>query len=216
MRSGLNKEELRKLQRKRQAARKALLDEIAEREQRKKEARGTRSGLSKAELRKLAKGKPIEKSVDLTEKALFDLARKSPVNGYLVDDIVRHMRGNTKQIILTEIRRGLRDGKSVEQIVKALQGTKADKYRNGSLNTVRNALKRDINTIVNHVTNVVYEETYKAAGYDEVDFVALLDSKTSEQCRSLNGKRYSIHKPYPRPPLHPNCRSKIRPVRKNK
>lgn len=212
MRSGLNKEELRKLQRKRQAARKALLDEIAEREQRKKEARGTRSGLSKAELRKLAKGKPIEKAVDLTEAAVIDLARKTPSLGHLVSNIIRHMTSSTKQIMLTQIRQGLQQGRSIQQIVRAIAGTKAAKRKDGALSTVINSIRRDVNTLVNHVTNTVYEMAYKAAGIKKVKFVAVLDSKTSEQCRSLNGKVYDISKPYPKPPLHYNCRSKVRPA----
>ena len=213
MRSGLSKEELRKLKRKREAARQALLQEIAERERIKKEARGSRSGLSKKELRELAKDKPLEKAVDLTDAAILDLARKTPTQGYLISNIIRHMTGSTKQIILTEIRKGLQQGKSIQQIVRAIIGTKAAKRKDAALSTVLNSIKRDVNTLISHVTNTVYEMTYKAAGYNGVQFVAVLDSKTSETCRGLNGKKYKIADPYPRPPLHYNCRSKIRPVR---
>lgn len=212
MKSGLNKEELRKLRRKHEAARQALLAEISEREQRKKEARGTRSGLSKAELRKLAKGKPIEKAVDLTEAAIIDLVRNTPTQGHLVGNIIRHMTGSTKQIALTEIRKGLQQGKSIQQIMRAIAGTKAAKRKDGALSTVLNSIKRDVNTLVSHVTNTAYEMAYKAAGIKKVKFVAVLDSRTSKQCQGLNGKVYDINKPFPRPPLHYNCRSKVRPV----
>ena len=212
MRSGLNKEELRKLRRKREAARQVLLAEIAEREQRKKEARGKRSGLSKAELRKQAKGKALEKSIDITENTFIALARETPTQGHLVANIIKHVSGNTKNIILTEIRKGLQQGKSVSQIIKAITGTKAAGRKDGALSTVINSIKRDVNTLVNHVTNTVHIATYKALGKKKVKFVAVLDSRTSKQCQGLNGKVYDINKPFPRPPLHYNCRSKVIPI----
>jgi len=40
-------------------------------------------------------------------------------------------------------------------------------------------------------------------------FVATLDSRTTELCRSLNGRVYRLEDA-PRPPLHRNCRSVLK------
>jgi SPP1 gp7 family putative phage head morphogenesis protein len=44
------------------------------------------------------------------------------------------------------------------------------------------------------------------------EFVAVLDSRTSQQCRSLDGTTYKVGDEkltYVTPPLHPNCRSRL-------
>lgn len=49
--------------------------------------------------------------------------------------------------------------------------------------------------------------------FPELQFVAVMDSRTSAICRSLNGKTFGIDsKNIPTPPLHPNCRSRLVPV----
>lgn len=40
----------------------------------------------------------------------------------------------------------------------------------------------------------------------EVEMVATLDSKTSQQCRSMDKRRFPVDSG-PRPPFHPNCRT---------
>lgn len=40
----------------------------------------------------------------------------------------------------------------------------------------------------------------------EIDMVATLDSKTSQQCRSIYKQRFSVDSGL-RPPFHPNCRT---------
>ena len=45
---------------------------------------------------------------------------------------------------------------------------------------------------------------------DGVRFVAKLDSKTTDICRSLNGKEWPVDSPKMKvPPLHWNCRSQL-------
>lgn len=54
-----------------------------------------------------------------------------------------------------------------------------------------------------------------ANGVDRVMFSAVLDNRTSEQCRSLHGKVWPIGSPaIRRPPLHPRCRSTLIPYRR--
>lgn len=51
----------------------------------------------------------------------------------------------------------------------------------------------------------------KMVGIDEYEWVSILDSRTSDICRSRSGLRYEYGKG-PLPPAHPNCRSMIVPV----
>lgn len=54
-----------------------------------------------------------------------------------------------------------------------------------------------------------YKENPDLIKYEE--FSAILDNKTSSVCRSLSGNRYPLGEG-PKPPLHPNCRSRLLPV----
>lgn len=51
----------------------------------------------------------------------------------------------------------------------------------------------------------------KIVGIEEYEWVSILDSRTSEICRSRSGLRYRYGNG-PLPPAHPNCRSMIVPV----
>lgn len=51
----------------------------------------------------------------------------------------------------------------------------------------------------------------KIVGIDQYEWVSILDSRTSEICRSRSGLRYRYGNG-PLPPAHPNCRSMIVPV----
>lgn len=62
-----------------------------------------------------------------------------------------------------------------------------------------------------HASNTSKEEVYKANPVEQVEWVSVLDSKTSNFCRNHDGRVYKVGKG-PRPPAHYNCRSVTQPV----
>ena len=61
-----------------------------------------------------------------------------------------------------------------------------------------------------YVANQAEIDSYKECGVEKYEFVAALDARTSETCRSLDGKVFPVEKQRPgvnAPPMHPNCRS---------
>ena len=51
------------------------------------------------------------------------------------------------------------------------------------------------------------------AKFSKLQFVAVMDSRTSKICKSLNGKKFLINEEtIPVPPLHPRCRSRLVPL----
>src|SRR5690606_15144295 len=78
------------------------------------------------------------------------------------------------------------------------------------------ATRRDAETVVrtarNHISNVSYDETYKALGVAEVRWSSQLDGRTSKVCAARDGMRWNIGEPHPVPPAHPNCRSVLVPA----
>lgn len=101
--------------------------------------------------------------------------------------------------------RAIASGQSPEKTVRELQerfGVK--KYE----------AQRLVRTETNYFQTQGELESYKELGIKEIVFVATLDMRTSEICREMDGKRIKIAEAKQgtnAPPLHPNCRSTIRP-----
>lgn len=72
---------------------------------------------------------------------------------------------------------------------------------------------RLIRTETSYFENAAEGELYEQIGVDEYTFVATLDSRTSQICGYLDGKRFKLKDRQVGvnwPPMHPNCRSKPR------
>ncbi len=81
-------------------------------------------------------------------------------------------------------------------------------------NTNQYYAERLIRTESNHFHNEGELEAYKQMGFEKYQFLATLDSRTSEICQEMDGKVFEVSKGIPGdnvPPLHPNCRSTIVP-----
>lgn len=65
-------------------------------------------------------------------------------------------------------------------------------------------------TEVNYVCNQADLDAYKVVGIEEYEYLATLDLRTSEICRSLDGTVHKVSQAKVGvnfPPMHPNCRS---------
>lgn len=99
---------------------------------------------------------------------------------------------------------------SLQQIAIALKGTKTNAFRDGFLNKLNNNLKTTINTYIQYLSNYASYLIGKAL-FDEYQWVSILDSRTTDICRSRDGNVYRYGYG-PVPPAHYNCRSTITPV----
>lgn len=113
------------------------------------------------------------------------------------------------------IRRGYFEGRTTEQIVRDVRGTKAANYRDGILEVSRRNARTVVHTTVQHVATTARVQTMQGnadvvKGYR---WISTLDSRTSEQCMALDQREFEFGEG-PVPPAHPNCRSTIVPVTK--
>lgn len=79
-------------------------------------------------------------------------------------------------------------------------------------NVSTNAAARLIRTETNYYENQAELDAYKEMGVEEYQFIATIDTKTSEVCQHLDHKVFKIKDAKPgvnMPPMHPNCRSTI-------
>ena len=78
------------------------------------------------------------------------------------------------------------------------------------LNASRTRARTLARTEVNYICNQADLDAYKIAGVDMYGYLATLDMRTSEVCRSLDGTEHKVSQARVGvnfPPMHPNCRS---------
>ena len=134
-------------------------------------------------------------------------------NGKLLKPFIKDMSDRTLERVAGAINAGYYEGQTTNQILQAVRGTRANKFTDGILYQMNNTAKTITRTALQHASVQAREQVWQnnADIVKEVRWVSTLDSRTSPQCRALDGKQYPIDKG-PRPPIHPNCRSTIVPV----
>ncbi|KTG25391.1 hypothetical protein AWR38_01065 [Idiomarina sp. WRN-38] len=146
-----------------------------------------------------------------TAAAAYASAVAKPVLGEMVEDMLADIPERAKRQVYSRIRQGISQGETNYQIIRALRGTKALNYKDGVLQTSRNDVERVVRTARSHVSTTAYEDTYSALGVEEVVWVASLELRTCKRCAPLDGRRFRLSEPHPRPALHPNCRCTLAP-----
>jgi SPP1 gp7 family putative phage head morphogenesis protein len=113
--------------------------------------------------------------------------------------------------------------KLVKRLVENLKGsfirneTPMDLARKlrSEFNVTRSQAETLARTETTHVITKTTVDRYKDFGYEEYEYEAYLDSRTSQVCRNLDGSKFQL-KDYESgvnaPPMHPNCRSTILPI----
>lgn len=99
------------------------------------------------------------------------------------------------------ITRGVLTGSPIRDIATELMGR---------TNQLRHRCETIVRTETAHVAGAATAMSYKEAGIDEYTYLATLDLKTSEICRSLDQKTFPLSEKQEGvnyPPMHPNCRS---------
>lgn len=136
-----------------------------------------------------------------------------PFQGKLLKEVYSELSASSFRKVRDTIRAGIVEGRTTEQIVRDLRGTKAQGFKDGVLDTNRRATETVVRTAVNHTANTAREYTYErnADLVKGVRWNATLDGRTSAVCRARDGKVYDPGKG-PRPPAHFNCRSSTSPV----
>jgi len=117
---------------------------------------------------------------------------------------------NEKKRLEAVIRRGISEGKTVDQI--ALEVRKGNVH-----NITRMQSKALVVTAITSVTAQTDQEVYKAnsKALQGWQYVAVLDSRTTPLCAHRDGTIYPIGDTAHLPPAHFNCRSTTVPVFKN-
>lgn len=138
------------------------------------------------------------------------VAANSPFDGRTWTEWGQKLARDTLSRVETEMRQAVSLGETVQQARKRLE-VAADLSRTSA--------ERLSRTIFAAAGDRARMETYRANQdiIQELQFVAVLDLRTSRRCIAASGRRFWLNDPALsafRPPLHPCCRSVLIPVTK--
>lgn len=133
--------------------------------------------------------------------------------GMTIRDSLRATIDTQRQHLQRRIKIAAAQNLSMRDAARGIIGTKGALYRDGLFGQLRNFGHEVIGSTIQFAansTNLAFLNKYQdyVTGYM---WVAVLDSKTSATCRSLDGQVFKYGEG-PVPPAHPNCRSSITPV----
>jgi SPP1 gp7 family putative phage head morphogenesis protein len=137
---------------------------------------------------------------------LIEETVKFPWSGESFSEIIRGDSNKLARNLKSELTQGFIKGTSVQKMSSNIAKRMDNSYKN-ALRVVR--------TETAHVLNKAALMSYEEMGVTHIEFLAVMDGRTSAICFSLNGDIIPIKDAVigvNTPPLHPNCRSTVIPV----
>lgn len=157
---------------------------------------------------------PIELSLATpTAELLHAAAFERPFEGALMSEWSAGLPAADLKRIDRAIKVGVVEGKTSQEIVRDIVGTKGQRYTNGTLEVSRRGAEAVVRTATNHVATQAREEVYRANDdiIDGVRWTSTIDGRTTLICISRDQQVYGV-RDGPRPPAHWRCRSTTIPV----
>ncbi len=148
----------------------------------------------------------------LTKKTIHTIIN-SKILGDTIDGWIENVVKKDLVNIENALRTAVTTGKSISDVLQAVNGTKAMNNRDGALSQSQSAIDLLYRTLTNSVAGQTRDgiNVDNSVLFDKELYVAVLDNRTTQICRSLDGNLYDVGKP-PIPPMHWACRSKRVPL----
>jgi SPP1 gp7 family putative phage head morphogenesis protein len=146
---------------------------------------------------------------DLSGTKATDLATNEiiPGSGHLPRELIKDFVRSVKNQIALTIKRAFVEKWTATQLNQAINGTKARNYKDGLTNKFANQFNTVQQTLIQHIAQRIKHALSRLV-YSHYQWVAVLDSSTTEICRGRHGHVYA-YGAGPIPPAHYNCRSTI-------
>ena len=140
---------------------------------------------------------------------LWSAAYSRPFQGKLLREWLGDLPKATSARVRQVIRQGYVDGAGPLEIARQIRGTRG---RRGVMDISIRGAEAMVRTAIAHTANAAREHTYRANdAIKRVQWVSVLDSRTTLICMGRDGKIYEVGKG-PRPPAHIGCRSTVVPL----
>lgn len=167
---------------------------------------------------------PVElKTVKVPVEQLRNAVTRRPFQGRHLKEWASSLAAADRQRLASAIRQGVVEGRTIDEMVRQVRGTRSAKFEDGILQISRRQAEAVVRTAVNHTTNAARNDVFEANSdiIQGVKWVATLDGRTSAICRARDGHIAPVGDhgddlpdDFPRlvpknarPPAHVNCRS---------
>jgi SPP1 gp7 family putative phage head morphogenesis protein len=160
---------------------------------------------------------PVELTfASIAPEAVYTAAYARPFQSRLLREWIAGLEADKAIRIRDALRMGYLEGQTIQQMVKAIRGTKSLNYRDGIIEINRKNATTIVRTATAHMADFAADRFFEANSdiIKGVKWVSTLDSRTSAICIERDGKVYPIGKAPPIP-AHFNCRSRLTPVTKS-
>jgi SPP1 gp7 family putative phage head morphogenesis protein len=133
---------------------------------------------------------------------------KKPFQGRLLRDWFSGLEESEGRRVSDAVRIGIIEGRTTDQIVRQIRGTRALNYSDGILDITRRDARTVVRTATAHVAARAKDDLYAANTevLTQEQVVATLDMHTTPGCQALDGKVYATGAG-PKFPRHMNCRT---------
>lgn len=120
-------------------------------------------------------------------------AMSVPMQGRLLKEWASGLEAGRLRRIKDVIAIGFTSGKTTDQIVREIRGTKALKYADGLLDTSRHEVESIVRTAISHTAQMTRSRFYDANSdiLGDLVWVSTLDGRTSAECRARDHLHYS-------------------------
>lgn len=137
--------------------------------------------------------------VSVTADQAYAAAMSRPFQGRLLRNWGEEIAADRMVKVRNAIRTGYVDGKTTDQIVRSIRGTRASGYADGFLERPRKDLAAVVRTAIGHTAATAREQfnTANSEILKSEDWLSTLDTHTSDGCIIRDRKSYTIgtHKP---------------------
>ena len=148
---------------------------------------------------------------------LRTVALRTPFEGKVLGEWTQHLGRQTLAKFNQQVKVGIINGESVEQIGRRLRGTRSRGFRDGVMGWQRYEAQTLARTAIQHAQaeadNLFVEENRRLI--KGVTWSATLDSRTCLACAGLDGRYWKVGETHPEKPLHFSCRCRLVPVAKS-
>lgn len=144
---------------------------------------------------------------------IIESIKTVPFNGMTLGEWYAGLEDGAKSRVQQTVRMGVLGDMNLIDIINSVIGTKSLNYTDGVEIINMRGLETMIATLVTHIVDQAQIATYNANSdkIDRVQWISVLDSRTSAVCRARSGKIFPVDSG-PRPPAHPRCRSRVVPL----
>ncbi|ENK2023284.1 minor capsid protein [Vibrio alginolyticus] len=152
--------------------------------------------------------KGLKTPVVVKEELLRALVTDEACDGLEFAEWINREKNSVQQNIKKQIRIGVAAGESNSKIMKRLVGTGATNHIGSTKKKTQANLEAVVRTQAKHATTQATKETFIKSGIAKYVLSAVLDSRTTDTCKNLDGTVHEYaEKGAMHPPFHPNCRT---------